>query len=204
MREKEKQPFREYIKNVTEIPRKSMWKYVYFGGLFIGFFIFFFLDKNILINSRILNIDSLRRVKDAVIIKEDYFAYILQRRGAILTLLLLIWWWGYGKMACFIGLGGLGFTMGACLQTCLLRYKIKGFLLWLVLYLPHMLFYFAAIAVGLVLFKDSYGAFGTKEKARLILDHIGLWLVLLLFYGFGIYCESFLSVSLLQNFLRLF
>lgn len=144
-------------------------KMIYLGCFLAGFILFLILGKAFLDANALLNVNSLREIKDGTIDKDAFFQYVFWRRILVLAAGAFLWWKGFGKFFIYGMLGWHGLSMGACLYTCLLRYHFKGIFLWFFLYFPHLLFFAATLFCGMIL---SAGKFATKaDKLRFLWQH---------------------------------
>lgn len=84
----------------------------------------------------------------------------------------------------------------------LYRYPFTGIFLCFFLFFPHMIFYFAAMICGIML-KSSINN-SRQEKVQYLWKNAWKVSLMVLLYIMGIYCESYLNVSLLQKFLEVF
>ncbi len=192
----------EQAEEIRQTAKSKHWKWIYAAGLLLGFLVFAVLGKTLIMESGLLHVDSLREVKDAVIDRPAFLQYVFRRRLLWLFVGILAWWWGFGKWYIYALLGGYGFVMGACLQTAMMRYSVKGIILWLFLYLPQAMFYLGVLFCGIILCNGVY-----KTRAEKITILLQKWLIILcmaVLYAMGIYCEGNLNVVLLQNYLQFF
>ncbi len=190
------------VTGIREVTKSKRWKVIYAAGFLVGFLLFAVLGKGFVSENGLLDVDSLRQVKDAVIDKAAFLQYIFRRRILWLLVGVFIWWWGYGKWYIYGLLGISGFAMGACLQAAMMQYSLKGIVLWIFLYFPQVIFYAGAFLCGIIL---CTGAFKEKaEKVRFLVQNGLTILLLAILYGVGIYCEGYLNVVLLQNYLQFF
>lgn len=197
-----KQLFFQNVQGLKKNPIFRSCKVLYLSCFFAGFMVFLILGKGFLDNLMLLNVNSLREIKDCSIDKAAFFQYICWRRMLVLAAGFLFWWWGFGKWFAYGVLGCAGFSMGACMYTCLLRYHFKGIFLWIFLYFPHVLFYAVVLICGMIL---STGVFRIKAEKLKFLWQNGLWeLLLLILLALGIYSEGYINVALLQNYLQFF
>ena len=188
-----------------EVPGKRalhIFKTIIMIGLSAGLVVFFFLGKEFALNSFLLDADALKEIRDNSIDRGAFFQYVLARRLLAFAAGVLAWWWGFGKLYLYGVIGGCSFVMGACFYISLVRYPFTGLFLWFFLYFPHMIFYAAALFCGMIL---AAGVFRTRvEKVKYLWQNGVLVFVIVLVYVVGIYCESYLNVPLLQNFLEYF
>lgn len=179
-----------------------IFKTIIMAGLATGLAVFFFLGKEFVGNSALLDADALKAIRDNTIDRGIFFQYVLVRRLLVLAAGIVAWWWGFGKLYLYGMLGGCGFVVGACFYICMVRYPFTGLFLWFFLYFPHMIFYAAVLFCGMIL---AAGRFRTREeKVKYLWQKGRLLCVIVLVYAVGIYCESYLNVPLLQNFLQYF
>lgn len=187
---------------MKKIPFLRTGKMIYLGCFLAGFVLFLILGKTFLDDNLLLNVNSLREVKDSTIDKGAFFRYISWRRLLVLAAGIFLWWKGFGKWVIYGVLGFSGVTMGACMYTCLFRYHFKGIFLWFFLYFPHLLFYAAALFCGMIL---TIGRYPDKnEKIKFLWQH---WLIVMGFgaaFFLGLYAECYINVPLLQDFLQFF
>ena len=188
-----------------ETPKKRelhIFKTVFVVGLSAGLLVFFFLGREFAENSALLDADALKEIRDNSIDKGEFFRYVLVRRLWIFAVGVLAWWWGVGKLYLYGVIGGCGFVMGACFFISLARYPFTGLFLWFFIYFPHMIFYAVALFCGMILAKRIWRT--RKEKLNYLWQNGLLVCLMILVYAVGIYCESYLNVPLLQNFLEYF
>ena len=177
-------------------------KMIYLASFLFGFTIFLMFGKSILEDNVLLNVNALREVKDSAIDKKDFFQYIVWRRLFLLGAAAFVWWKGFGKWFICGMLGYLGMSMGISMYTCLFRYHVKGIFLWVILYIPQMLFYMAAMVCFMLLIEEHLN--DKQEKIKFVWKK---WIAVLgglAAYIFGIYAESYLNVPVLQSFLEFF
>lgn len=187
---------------MKKIPFLRTVKMIFLGCFLAGFVLFLILGKTFLDDNLLLHVGALREIKDSTIDKDAFFRYIAWRRLLLVGVCLWLWWKGFGKWVIYASLGWIGAAMGACMYTCLFRYHFKGIFLWIFLYFPHLLCYAAALFCGMIL---TVGKIPNKaEKIKFLWQH---WLFVL---GFGVavllgmYAESYINVSMLQDFLQFF
>lgn len=200
---------RFYIQNLRttwqEIPKRrelSFFKIWILCSFIAGIVVFFFLGKEFVENSDLLDTDALKQIRDNAIDKKEFFQYVLAKRLLVLAAGILAWWWCVGKWYLYGVLTYCSFMMGACLFISMARYPFTGLFLWFFLYFPHMLFYTASLFCAMIV---GTGKFHTREeKIKYILQQGLLVCVVMLCYVVGIYCESYWNVSLLQGFLKYF
>ena len=194
----------EQVKSVT---KSNRWKMVYGIGFLTGFLLLIILGKALILESNLLDVDSLREVKDCVVDKKEFLSYVF--RGRLLWFLagVVLWWWGYGKWYIYGVLGVYGFVMGACLQTTILRYSTKGVFLWMVLYFPHAILYIGALLCAMMLADSGLRGSTYQSRKEKIAGLLQKWLIavgMLFLFVAGIYCEGSLNLKLLQNYLQFF
>lgn len=194
----------EQVKSVT---KSNHWKMVYGIGFLMGFLLLILLGKAMILESNLLDVDSLREVKDCAVDKKAFLSYVF--RGRLLWFLagVVLWWWGYGKWYIYGVLGVYGFVMGACLQTTILRYSTKGVFLWMVLYFPHVILYIGALLCALMLAGSELHGSTYQSRKEKITGLLQKWFIvagMLLLIAAGIYCEGSLNLRLLQNYLQFF
>ena len=68
------------ITGIREIAKSKRWKLIYGAGFLIGFLVFAVLGRTFVEESTLLDVDSLRGVKDAVIDKSVFLQYVFTRR----------------------------------------------------------------------------------------------------------------------------
>ena len=187
---------------MKKIPFLRMGKMLYLGCFLAGFVLFLMLGKAFLDNNPLLDVNSLKEIKDNIIDKGAFFRYISWRRILVLSGCLFLWWKGFGKWVIYGVLGWTGATMGACLYTCLFRYHFKGIFLWFFFYFPHLLCYMTALICGMILTIGKYA--GKSDKLKFLQQQ---WLIVAAFiaaFFLGLYTECYINVSILQDFLRFF
>ncbi len=190
------------ITGIRESAKSKRWKLIYGAGFLIGFLVFAVLGRTFVEESELLNVNSLRGVKDAVIDKAAFLQYVFTRRMFWLIAGAVTWWWGYGSLYIYGLLGCCGFVMGACLQAAVIRYSLKGVMLWIFLYFPQVIFYAGVFFCGIIL---CTGVHKEKvEKIRFLVQNGMTLLLLTCLYAIGIYCEGHLNVVFLQNYLQFF
>jgi len=167
-----------------------------------GFFCFFIFGGQFVDDISLLDSTSLKRIRDMQMVKEDYFRYLCLSHVCLLLFCGVLWWYRYGKVAIYALLGLGAGSLGLCLAVSLMRYRIKGVVLWVILYFPHTFFYFIALICGVAL----CGNIGRsrKEKVTFLLQNI-TWLLGAAFgWVLGLYCECYIGSSLLQKYLQVF
>ncbi len=195
------------VEDVRQITKSRRWKMIYGIGFLLGFLLFAILGKNLVMERGLLDVDSLREVKDAMIDKSAFLKYVFRRRLLWLLAGILAWWWGFAKWYIYGILGGYGFVMGACLQTVIMRYGMKGIMLWIFLYFPQVIFYAGVLFCGIVLVNripDRVGERWPALKWGTLMQNGLILLCMIGLYALGIYCEGYLNVVLLQNYLQFF
>lgn len=198
-----------FVQNVRtrwqEMPKKKeihIFKTIVMIGLAIGLAVFFFLGKEFVENTALLDADALKEIRDNTIDKGKFFRYIFIRRLLLFVTGVVLWWWGFGRIYMYGVLGGCSIVMGACLYISLMRYPFTGLFLWFFLYFPHMIFYAGTLFCGMIMTNSVLRS--KEEKIKYLWQNGLLVLILVSLYVLGIYNESYLNVALLQNFLQYF
>ncbi len=196
------QKFQENVKNMKKHPTLHKCKMLYLWSFFAGFLLFLLLGKSFIEDISLLSVGALREIKNCMPESDDFWNYILWRRLLFLAAGVIIWWWGFGRWFVYGLIGSAAFSMGICMYTCLMRYRLKGLFLWFFLYFPQAVFYGAALICGMML---SIGTFRTKaEKLKYLWQNI-IWLLLtIIMFSLGVYMESCVNVALLQDYLEIF
>lgn len=190
------------VSGIIQIAKSRRWKLIYAIAFLAGFLLFAVFGKTFVAESTLLDVDSLRGVKDAVVDKPAFLQYIFWRRMLWVAAGICIWWWNYGTLYIYGLLGCCGFVMGACLQTCIMRYSMKGVVLWIFLYFPQVIFYAGAFFCGMML---CTGVGKSKpDKIKFLWQNILLLILLACLYAIGIYGEGKLNVEILQSYLQYF
>lgn len=167
-----------------------------------GFFCFFIFGGRHIENISLFNSTSLKQIRDAQIDKGAFFRYLCLSHMLLFVLYGFLWWYQWGK-ACMYALMSLGaVTLGTSLAVSLMRYHLKGIVLWVILYFPHTFFYFAGIVCGMA-FSRNIGK-NRAEKINFLLQNI-IWILgAVIGWLLGVYCESYIGSSLLQKYLQVF
>lgn len=167
-----------------------------------GFFCFLIFGARFMDDISLLNSASLRRIRDTQIDKGAFFRYLCLSHMLLLLFCVVCWWFQWGKK-CIYTLVSLGsIILGVSLAVSIIRYHIKGIVLWFILYFPHTLFYFAALACGIALSRDVGRS--RTEKIHFLLQNF-IWLLgALMMWLIGLYMECYMSTSILQNYLQHF
>lgn len=177
-------------------------KNIFVAGFIAGLAIFFFLGKEFVEDTGLLDSYSLIEIRDSSIDKATFFVYLFWRRMLLLGIGVLFWWWGFSRLYLYGMIGCSGIIMGACLYISLLRYPLTGLFLWFFLYFPHMIFYAGVVLCGMIL---AVGKFQKKEeKMKFVWQNAPVVLLLLALFVLAIYSESYWNVSLLRMFLEYF
>jgi len=218
---------RDQMTDIRQVTKSRRWKMIYAFGFLTGFVIFAILGEKLVTESGLLDVDSLRKVRDTILDDAAFLQYVFRRRILWLLAGILAWWWGFGKWYIYGILGGYGFVMGACLQTAIMRYSIKGIMLCVFLYFPQVIFYAGTIFCAIILadtiparivakwpalqnssLSDGVSGHGVHrtgaEKFRALMQKGLILLWMLGLYAVGIYCEGRWNVMLLQKYLQFF
>ncbi len=194
--------------DIRSIIKSNLWKLVYGISFVIGFFLFAIWGKEFAEENGLLSVEALRAVKDTMLDKAAFFRYVFWRRVLWLFLFVFAWWWGYGRWYIYGLFAFSGFAMGACLQTALLRYSVKGLTLWIFLYLPYAIFYGGAFFFAMLLCKKEQQELqGVRERGKrlqFLLQNILSIAGILLMTILGIYGEACVNPGLLRNYLQYF
>lgn len=167
-----------------------------------GFFCFLIFGGRFLDEISLLDSGSLKQIRDIEIDKSNFFRYLCLPHLCLLLICGVLWWNHWGKMVTYTLLGLMAGSLGMCLAVSLVRYRLKGIVLWILLYFPHMFFYFLALICGIALCYNVER--GHREKLNFLLQNI-TWLLGALFsWLLGLYCECYIGSSLLQTYLQFF
>ncbi len=189
----------------SELPMQGKFrgiKRIVMWGFLAGIVIFLVYGEEIIANTDLLNQDALKEIRDCSMDKKKFFEYVLVKRILLFGMGILAWWWGLGKVYLYIVLSVCSFTMGAFVWVSLYRYPFTGLFLWFFLFFPHIIFYFAVLFCGIMLKSGMHRS--REEKIRYLWKNAWKVSLLICLYIIGIYCESYLNVSLLQKFLEVF
>lgn len=167
-----------------------------------GFFCFFIFGGTFIEDLTLLDSASLKQIRDVELDKGAFFRYLCLSHMVLFILCGFLWWYQWGK-ACMYVLIGLGaMKLGLCLAVVLMRYRLKGIVLWVVLYFPHVIFYFAGLLCGMVFCQHI--AKSRAEKVQVLFQNI-LWLLCALgVWLLGVYFECYISSGILQTYLQYF
>ena len=150
----------------------------------------------------LFNSSSLIQVRDSVLHKELLLKYVLIRHLILLAIACALWWLQWGRKSLYLWLSLSGMKLGIAFAIAVVRYRVKGLLLWVILYMPHSIFYFLACMCG---FKLCSSVMKTKEEKRyFLLRNIGWILGVLLAWALGIYMECYVSSCMLRFYLQHF
>lgn len=196
------QNFHMKMQDVSKKRELHILKILFIAGFIIGFVIFFFLGREFVEDTCLLDSDSLIEIRDNAIDQGEFFLYVFWRRLLIFGIGVLLWWWGFGRVYVCGVAACCSIVMGACLYISLLRYPLTGLFLWFFLYFPHIIFYAGVILCGMILSAEKCRS--KEEKLKFLWQNAVLVILLMLFFILAIYCESYLNVILLQIFLEYF
>ncbi len=177
-------------------------KMLYLWCFFAGFVLLWIMGKDFWDNISLLSVNTLREIKDSTIDKSAFGQYVLWRRLFVLGTGACFWWWNLGKWYIYGVCGSCGISMGACMCTCLMRYRFKGIFLWFFLYFPYVIFYCGAVLLGLIMAGGSFK--NRAEKIRFLWQKGVFVLAMAVLLFLGIYTESHTNVTMLQDFLQFF
>ncbi len=202
MKEALKQLFKTKIKKPVAHIRTQKIKKLLLLLFAAGFFFFFLFGKGVVENITLLDGTSLRNIRDMQMDKGAFFRYLCLSHVILIVFCGFFWWYQWGK-ACMYTLMGFGATtLGVCFAISIVRYHLKGILLWVVLYFPHTIFYFLALLCGVAL-SQNIGK-NCHEKTNALLQNFVWLLGGLCAWLLGMYCESYVSSAILQNYLQYF
>lgn len=188
-----------------EIPKQGEFrgiKKILFLGFSAGLIVLLVWGGEWIADADLLNSDALKELRDSTIDKKDFLEYVMAKRMLLFGIGVILWWWGFCKIYLYIVLTASSFMMGAYFYMSLYRYPFTGIFLWFFLFFPHMIFYVAALICGIMLKSGMHRS--REEKIQYLWKNAWKVSLLVLFYIIGIYSESYLNVSLLQNFLKIF
>ena len=188
--------------DVRRSPKTKTFKMLMGLSFLVGFILFLFMGSEFCEELSLLDVASLQEIKDNTIDKRGFLGYILSRRLLLLAAGGFLWWWGFGKWYVYGVLGGLSFTMGACMYISLMRYHVMGLFLWFFLYFPHVICYAGALFCGMILARYAFKS--RIDKVKYLWQNSVLITVLAAMLALGIYCESYVNVALLKSFLQYF
>lgn len=161
--------------------------FLFFLGLIVGTFIVNLLFRGTVELNQLWNVDMLDLNGIDVLMKKEYFIYILMKR--IKQFLILFILMEFIKKEFVVG-GlslGFGFTVSALISLETMRLGIQGVLLSFVYFCPHYIVYIGIIALFV---------FQMKEDTRK-----PMWMRLLIMIGFvliGCFLEAFINPFLLN------
>ncbi|MFI3237406.1 MAG: hypothetical protein R3Y47_05170 [Lachnospiraceae bacterium] len=156
----------------------------------IGFLACAIFGKKLVLAYGFLDEVALNQIVDATINQYAYLFYCLSKQIIILILFALSWYKGWGLLMSRFFVVIKSMQLGVCLQVCLMRYGLIGVLLWILLYMPHTLFY--AIFYGFIIW------IVTKKIEKSWL----LYLMIIASFVLSLYLESYSNVEILQSFLK--
>ena len=167
-----------------------------------GFFCFLLFGIRYIDDVNLFNRASLIQVRDSVMNQESLLKYILIRHIILLVAFSVLWWLQWGRKSLYLWLGISGMKLGIAFSIALVRYRLKGVLLWALLYLPHSIFYFGACICGFKLCQSVMKK--RDEKLSFLLRNLGWILGVLLVWALGIYMECYVSSGMIQSYLQHF
>lgn len=194
--------FQTKMKNpVTQIRIRKM-KNLVLLFFVAGFFCFLILGARFVDDLSLLDSASLMRIRDVGVDKNDFFGYLCVSHLILFILFGFFWWYQWGKVCVYVWIAFGALKLGICLSIALIRYHLKGIVLWLILYLPHTFFYFLALFWGVMLCQNVNQKY--TEKLRFLLQNIVLVMGVLISWALGIYLECYVSSDILKNYLQYF
>lgn len=202
MREFNMQDFRTRFQEIPKQDDVQKTNRIAMFGFFAGLLVFFIWGGNIISDTDLLTKEALKAIRDSTIDKKDFFEYVLAKRLLLFGLGVTLWWWGLCRLYLYAALTIGSFMMGAYLYMSLYRYPFTGIFLWFFLFFPHMIFYYVTMICGIMLKSGMHRS--REEKIQYLWKNAWKVILLVLFYITGIYCESYLNVPLMQNFLKIF
>lgn len=168
----------------------------------IGFFCFLLLGSSFLDDISLLDSASLKYIRDTGIDKDAFFRYVCMSHMVFVLLYAILWWYQKGKACVSVYLCFFSVVLGGVFAVSLMRYYLKGIVLWVVLYFPQCLCYLLACGCGLLLSRRKL--MNRKEKIQFLLQNF-VWILLGVISLFiGIYCECYISSAILQTYLYYF
>ncbi len=167
-----------------------------------GFFFFFLFGRGVMDELTLLDSSSLKHIRDTQIDKGAFFRYLFLSHIVLFLFCGFLWWYQWGK-TCMYALMSFGaFSLGISFALSVMRYHLKGIILWVILYFPHTAFYFAGLLCGVAL-SQNIGKSRT-EKINALLQNM-LWLIgAVAAWLLGMYCECYIGTTILQKYLTYF
>lgn len=142
----------------------------FLSGFLIGVLYIYFVGDEGAGGTDFLSLQNLMQVKYMDIAYEEYFWYLLKKRLGILFLLFAVALALPGKILLFGFLMVFGCSMGSMLSVLILRYGLKGLLLFFALIFPQDLIYLPAIFGWVAVFTEwnekLFGIRSRLEKRR--------------------------------------
>lgn len=167
---------------------------LFFLGLIVGTFVVNLLFRGTVELNQLWNVDMLDLNGIDVLMKKEYFVYILMKRLKQFLILFILMEF-IKKEFVMSGLSlGFGFTVSALISLETMRLGIQGVVLSFVYFFPHYIVYIGIIALFIFQIREE-----TKKP---------MWMRLLIMIGFvliGCFLESFINPYLLGimfNFMR--
>lgn len=179
---------------------------LFFTGLMLGIFIPGFYLKDALKISGIADILLLGKYLGEPYAGNQYFLYLLQRRGSLFVMEALLGISVFGVPMGLLVSAVTGFYLGLILSATLISGGLWGFLMGIMLLFPHELIY---VPAGLMLSECSYtmsmgcwrnARYTWNDNRRYFLLSLGLLLVLLA----GIFFEAYVNPAVLKIFMDRF
>lgn len=186
------------------LTRKEVYYFKVIGciGVLLGVCICLCMGKEAVLELELLDVQTLMGIRDESLEGSSFLQYILAKRMLIFVLGAVLWWWGFSKIYWYGIWLGYAASIGICFYISLLRYPFSGLFLWFFLYMPHSLCYIAALICAVLLAAGRIK--GREEKILYLWKHKVLLFGGIFCYVVGIYCESYIHITLLQHFLQYF
>lgn len=187
------------------------WGKVWCVGAFLGMLIVNISSETILKQSHFLDADFLIQLKIMNLDKGQLFIYYFRQRMGVALALGVVSTTYLGGLAGIIFLLWFGGSIGIFFAMALLRYGVKGILLFAAGIFPHYLFYVPAF--GMLLYwgrrvcKEMYAKkhlnssniIEAMKESKVMFAAVAMGLILI-----GVYAEAFWNIPIIQGLLKIF
>lgn len=180
------------------------------AGLLLGFLVMNIGKGAWLINTGLLDEDTLYQMKYMTVDSGALFCYILRKRMCVLLVLAVAVTTYLGMAVCMGAVCWYGFSAGVFLSALLLRYGIKGLVLAAVSVFPQYLLYVPAFLLFLGWAERLYRGIYSRSAAcdasdrGFVLKTLGKLALILGLAAAGCLLEGYVNPLLLLGYLKVF
>ena len=185
-----------------KLPMKNKLLFILMGSFCIGILIANFLGYDYFNRIGVITEYFIEKYKYNDINSLQLFNYILEKRIAII---IVIWFMGFTVISRILNrvyLGWIGFSLGISITCLVMKFGIKGIIIFAGAMFPHFIFY--VFAILMLVYKCENIFYNLKvygKNNKIILEYILVFIICAIVMIIGIILESFVNPIILKGIL---